>query len=282
MRAEVAIIIRTKNRSLLLKRAIESVLQQTFENWFVVIVNDGGSEDAVHIILDQQINKLCGRYLLISNPVSVGMEAASNIGIEACDSEYICIHDDDDTWHPEFLEECITSFKAMGNSDVGGIVTRSMVIYEKTTFDTIKEVRRKLFKPTKNISRLAIVDLAERNMFPPISFLFRRDVYEEVGGFNPKFEVLGDWDFNLRIIMKYEIVVIPKCLANYHIRKKRSDLSNSIISNRKKHLDIDVYIKNILFRSLSSMGLLVNIESYLMQRSIRKSLIRKFNRIVRK
>ncbi|MGR9051111.1 MAG: glycosyltransferase family 2 protein [Gammaproteobacteria bacterium] len=99
----VAIITRTKNRNILLRRAIESVLGQHFRNWLMVIVNDGGDAEAVDRLVAEYESQFRGRSKVIHNPNSLGMEAASNVGIKNSDSRYLVIHDDDDSWHPAFL-----------------------------------------------------------------------------------------------------------------------------------------------------------------------------------
>jgi glycosyltransferase involved in cell wall biosynthesis len=72
--ARVAVITRTKNRAILLKRAIRSVLDQKYEDWTHVIVNDGGDAGEFSVLAES--GRIQGRVTVIDNP-SVGMEAAS-------------------------------------------------------------------------------------------------------------------------------------------------------------------------------------------------------------
>ena len=74
---KVAIITRTKNRVLLLDRAVKSVLCQTFDNWQHVIVNDGGDANPVDELVDRYLDQYAGRLTVIHNTQSKGMEAAS-------------------------------------------------------------------------------------------------------------------------------------------------------------------------------------------------------------
>src|SRR5690606_34179934 len=100
----VAIITRTKNRPLLLQRAAESVASQTYPNYVWTIVNDGGDEALVRKVVEaSRVDRR--KIILVSNRDSLGMEAASNAGIANCRSDFIVIHDDDDSWEPTFLEE---------------------------------------------------------------------------------------------------------------------------------------------------------------------------------
>ena len=75
--AKVAIITRTLNRPILLRRAAEDISNQTYKDYCWVVINDGEKEP-VEIIVD---NFLKNKVILINNPKPVGMEAASNIGV---------------------------------------------------------------------------------------------------------------------------------------------------------------------------------------------------------
>ncbi len=99
----VGIVTRTKNRPVLLKRAIESVLFQTYPTWTMVIVNDGGDPAPIDALVDHYAARADGRIRVIHNPRSLGMEGASAVGLAALESELLTVHDDDDSWSPEFL-----------------------------------------------------------------------------------------------------------------------------------------------------------------------------------
>ena len=84
-----------------LRRALTSVAAQTFTDYVQVVVNDGGDNElAKQTIADTD----CAHHkiVLVDNVVNRGMEAASNIAIRSVDSDYIVIHDDDDSWQPVF------------------------------------------------------------------------------------------------------------------------------------------------------------------------------------
>ena len=139
--------------------------------------------------------------IVIHNETSTGMEAATNVGIAASESDYIVIHDDDDSWEPNFLSSCL-QFLQQKNS-YKGVITLSTTIQERIEGANVTKLDSHAFN-----SHLKSVDLSHiaiRNKFPPISFLFSRAVHDEIGGFNEEMPVLGDWDFNLRFLMKADI-----------------------------------------------------------------------------
>src|SRR5438445_225062 len=105
--AKVAVVMRTRNRPLLLRRAIGSVLAQTMADWEMIIVNDGGDGREVEGLVAAVSAHAAGRIRVVHHQRSLGMEAASNAGIAASESELLVTHDDDDSWEPAFLAECV-------------------------------------------------------------------------------------------------------------------------------------------------------------------------------
>ncbi len=234
----VAVIVRTKDRPVMLQRAVRDVLAQTFRDWIMVIVNDGGDVTTLELVLEQFADELADRVVTINNPVSLGMQTASNVGIDACDSDFIVIHDDDDTWMPEFLARTVDRMDQEGwNPRVAGVVTWSEVVVEQIV-DGYEIVENDRFIFNDRLHNLSLVDLGIENRFPPISFLFRRSAFEEVGRFREEFGVLGDWDFHLRILERFDIDVIPEPLAGYHHRHQGTAgaYGNSVHAQRDVHV----------------------------------------------
>ena len=92
----VSIIMRTKDRALLLPRALRSVLAQSFTNWRLYLVNDGGNPATLENVLAPFRNDFGDKLSVINHAASLGMEAASNAGLAVASGRYFAIHDDDD------------------------------------------------------------------------------------------------------------------------------------------------------------------------------------------
>lgn len=262
MRPRTAIITRTKNRPIFLERAVRSVLAQTDPNWIHVIVNDGGDHTTVESIVEQHRHQYDGRVNIINHLRSLGMEAASNAGIGSCQSEFLLIHDDDDSIEPTYLEETCRFMREGGSPVFGGVVSLTNQIVERVTNSgTVLEVSRSLHRTLNNC--INIDEMARVNQFPPIAFLFRRDVYEKVGKFDDSLPVLGDWDFHLRFLFEFDIGVIGKQLANYHLRPASRDpaAANSLHSGRERHATYDSLLRNRYLRSekYGNLGLLMQL-----------------------
>lgn len=244
---KVAVIMRTKNRNLFLKRAINSVIKQIFSEWILVIVNDGGNKEELEKLLNE-FNRYREKILVIHNAKSLGMEAASNKGISSVDSEYVVIHDDDDTWNEEFLLKTVGFLDK--NQKCSGVITHTNKVIEKVSRNIIKIKKITPFNG-KLYGMISIMDICEKNLFPPISFIYRRSVYDKIGGmYNENLPVLGDWEFNLRFIKTFDIYIIEKPLANYHQRPKikQGVYSNSIIGRKNNHMYYENFIKNKMIR----------------------------------
>lgn len=233
--AKVAIITRTKNRDVLLERTIRTVLGQTELDWHHVIVNDGGSSNIVDDLISRFANQYHGRCSVIHNERSVGMEAASNIGIKASSSKYIVVLDDDDTWNPNFLTRSIDKLECETWPDTKGVFCFTTIIRETIQNGVAVEVDRIEFNNWLG-EQIDLFTLLAWNRFTPVSFLFEREALHSVGLFDESLPVCGDWEFNIRFLAKFEVAVVTEALAYWHQRPSVSGAySNSVIGDSDLH-----------------------------------------------
>ena len=246
----VAIITRTMNREILLRRAKNSIENQTYKDYMWVIINDGGDIEPVLKVVNESIVDP-RRLVVINNFINIGMEAASNRAINTINSKYIVIHDDDDSWHPMFLETTTKFLESSEGKKYGGVITDTVYVSEAIENDKVKIYEKRPYNDW--VLNVQISEMAQGNFFAPICFLFKRDIYNEIGGFDENLPVLGDWDFNLRFLMKTDIGVIKEPLAYYHHRDrddgtKHSTYSNSVIGGISKHIEYASIVRNKFIR----------------------------------
>lgn len=245
--AKVAIITRTKNRPLLLKRAAESVACQNFTDYSWVVVNDGGDlGEVIRTIQESSIDPT--KVTICSNRFSAGMEAASNIGIKNSDTEYVVIHDDDDSWSGEFLKST-ADYLDQNKLIYGGVITSTVYISEEIIGAKVIERGRWPYNPW--VTNVQLSEMVVGNFFAPIAFVFRRDIYNKIGGYDENLPVLGDWDFNLRYLLDCDIGVLQKALAYYHHRDhgdSNSTYSNSVIGGINRHDAYNSIVRNKFVR----------------------------------
>lgn len=250
----VSILMRTRDRPVLLARALASVLSQVHQDWHLALVNDGGDPARVDRLVQRHDTDFLGRITVIHHPRSLGMEAASNAALSAADGagqgSYVAVHDDDDTWHPDFLSRTTTLLGRPDQQDKAAALTHWTVVRERLQHDAVVEDAR---EPGPFGARtLELGDMLIRNRFPPIALLIRRSVVDAAGPFNAALPVLGDWDYNLRILLLGDIGVLPEPLAFYHQRAVDAapEYANTVVSGADRHDLAEALYRNSRLRAL--------------------------------
>ncbi len=239
---KVAVITRTKDRAILLERAILSVHNQTMSDFIHVILNDAGDRKIVDELVEKYKGITKGRVKVIHNVKSKGLSAALNTAITAVESEYIAVHDDDDTWDKDFLK-LTTEF--LDDKKAQGVITVVDIVDEKIENNKVTIIKQgRALEPVKGV--VSIYDQCLVNYATPITFVYRRSVYDEIQGYREEFEVAEDWDFTLRFLLKHDIhsLVTENALAFYHHRVSSTgdDLNSIFIDGGSK---FDAHINRI-------------------------------------
>ncbi len=239
--AAVAIITRTQDRPLTLDRTIRDILGQTFSDWQWVLVSDGGNLPVIKQVVARYASQLVDRLILVERPKSQSGGATSNAGIEASDSRYIVLHDDDDTWHPDFLRKTVDFLQSAGPRG-HGVVTGSQMIFEVLQNNHLLETSRKSMPlPADPVDPAA---LRRSNPFPPIAFLYDRAASAEIGHYRTTIPLLTDWEFNVRFVDRFGIGVIPATLAYWHRRKLTAGASRTYANySYRRNLDVLMQLK---------------------------------------
>lgn len=251
----VGIVTRTKNRTVLLRRALESVKNQTFDNWSLVVVNDGGEPGSVDTLVAAIFGPQETRVRVLHHDQSKGMEAASNAGLATLDTTYAIIHDDDDSWAPGFLAvmTAVVTAKRAQFPSIKGIACRLNAVFENVTANHVHIERVEPWHASANdqINEgfISIQKMLVRNQFPPIAFMFDLATCKELGMFDASLPVLGDRDFHTRFVLKHDIWAHPEFLAFYHHRVTATGaMGNSIHAGLDVHRMYNAILRNRWFR----------------------------------
>lgn len=204
-----SVVISVFNKEKYIADTLKSVLAQTFTDFEVVILNDGSTDNSEAEIL--KFNDPRIRYFSKRNQ---GASAGRNFTIKQAEAEYIALMDADDFWYPFYLEEQNRIVNEYPNESV---------------FATATEIsrNRKKFKNTYSIQTFGkdaiVVDYFEASQLDSvllsISTVLKKDVFENVGWYNPNIKSGEDTDLYVRIGLKYKVVFSPKVCATYIIRK---------------------------------------------------------------
>lgn len=238
----VSIVIRTKDRASLLRRAIDDILAQTLNDWEAIVVNDGGAVAPVDALVAAREGALNGRLEVIHvNGGTGSMEAAANLGAQRAKGEFVAIHDDDDTWAPEFLSIMTSALDA--DPQAVAAAAHTEIVFERLEGDRATELGRMPFVPPAEM--VTLFDLIQANRVVPIALIVRRSVYDEIGWYDPELKAVGDWEFNLRLVRHGRIPYIgQEPLAFWHQRPHaKGAASNSVFGETLDHMQFDRLVR---------------------------------------
>jgi glycosyltransferase involved in cell wall biosynthesis len=215
---KVSVIIPSHNRAVFLQGAIDSVLQQTYQDFEIIVVDDASLVDVRGIINSYHDSRI----RLMRHAVNMGEAGARNTGISNSQGEYIAFLDDDDEWRPEKLALQVALIEN-SSPKVGGIYTGYFRVdaYEKRV--------KSIAVPSKrgDIYR----DLLESNVIgTPSTVLIRRACIENVGLFDGSVYYGIDHDLFLRIARHFDFDYLEELLVKYHIHKERLTNNPEIVS----------------------------------------------------
>lgn len=224
----ISIVIPSYNHEKYLQRCIDSVLMQTYEDWELIIIDDGSKDSSNEIIasyLDKRI-----KHIMQEN---AGAHNAINRGLALAEGEYLTILNSDDEYHPNRLEKSLQAFSQ--NSSIDFISTwidivdpDSKKIGTKKAWENMEpwEIKNKdlTFAGTEDY---ALNALMSNFVSTTSNMIFKREVYEQVGGMR-NLRFAHDWDFLLRICSEFNCYNLKEALLSYRVHN-----SNTISSNRR-------------------------------------------------
>lgn len=206
----VSIVLPTWNRAHLLRCAITRILQQTYPYFELIIVNDGSTDDTREIV--EKIKKETNdpRIRSIHLETHQGGAQARNAAISVAAGKYIASQDDDDEWHPTYLERQVNNLERL--SDQYGM---SYVSYWRVLPNGKKVLMPpKNFRPKKG--NLWGGDIMYKNYFPFQAGMIRKSILKKLGGVCEEINSLYDWEMWLRIAKEYKIAHIDEPLFIWH------------------------------------------------------------------
>jgi glycosyltransferase involved in cell wall biosynthesis len=245
MSQRVAVIVRTKDRPGFLARALRDISAQTAADLEVVVVNDGGDRAVVDDVVAAA--SIPVPVTVIDTVAPGGRCAAANAGVRAVDSPYVVLHDDDDLWHPEFLAR--TGAYLDAHPQDAGVMVPTEIVRERPDGDGWVEYAREPF--WAGLSSITFTALLEINRAVPISFLYRRELHDEVGYYDESLQTVEDWEFYLRLAARYPIGFLPgEVLAYWTQRPAARGLDgNSMYELAGAHERDDLIVRDRALRA---------------------------------
>lgn len=210
----VSVVMSVFNADRSVSQAIESILHQTLENIEFIIINDASKDKSLQKI--RQYMRKDKRIRLINNKNDLRLAHSLNRGVSLAKSDLIARMDPDDVSLPERLASQYDFMKKNPRVAVVGtfiqvVDTKGKEVWERTYPMQSKDIKKIMFRYAP---------------FAHPSVMFRKKVFEEFGGYNPKLKTCEDIDFWFRIGTKYEFGNIPRKLLRYTLSKTSGTFRN--------------------------------------------------------
>lgn len=224
----VSVIIPAYNAEVFIERTLQSVLDQTYKNLEIIVVDDGSKDRTSEIV--NNIARKDSRIRLLHQANS-GVAAARNYGIEKSQGEFTAFVDADDIWYPQNIEKQV-KIMTSADSSVGLVYSWSVDIDEEDFLQGgfhVSDLEGNVYQALIYSNFIGNASAA----------LIRRTCFDKVGGYDPNLKKQNaqgceDWDIYLRIAKFYQFRVVPDFLVGY--RQLIGSMSTNYAAMSKSHL----------------------------------------------
>jgi glycosyltransferase involved in cell wall biosynthesis len=210
----VSVIIPTCDRPERLAQALESVKAQTFKNYEIIVVNDGGED--VSGVLDLYRGKCSIVYIRLEN--RKGPAAARNAGLRAARGKYIAYLDDDDRYYPDHLEIAV---RFLEGSEYKVAYTDAYRLWQEKINGEYVVTKKDIPYNFEIDSDLLLI----KNLIPTLCIIHERECLEQTGLFDESLHTHEEWDLWIRMSRKYSFGHIRKSTCEFTWRNGDSTTS---------------------------------------------------------
>lgn len=209
MNPRFSVIVPLYNKALYVKKALESICAQTYKDFECIIVDDGSTDNSADIAqsIISSLSETDHSIIRILRQPNSGVAKARNVGVENSHGEYLCFLDADDWWEPTYLEEMDKLIKTYPDAGLYGcdyyyVKNGKMKIYPKNAEGYIDYC--KVYTDCKAMP------------IHPNGAIIPRNVFDEIGGFNPSIKMGEDFILFMQIVLKYKVAFLNKQLVYFN------------------------------------------------------------------
>lgn len=200
-----SIIIPLYNKAPYIRKALESVFAQTFQDFELIVVDDG-SKDSSYEIAKAILAKSNVNYQLIHQD-NAGVSTARNNGVTSSHGDYLCFLDADDWWAPSFLEKMDRLIRDYPEAGIYG-----------TNYYYVKNGRQKVCVTTAETGYINYCQVYAEKLQMPLwtgAVCVPRSTFDEMCGFRPHLRLGEDFDLWIRIALKYKVAFLDEPHSYY-------------------------------------------------------------------
>ena len=243
----ISVIIPTFNRKETLKRAIQSVVMQSYTPYEIIVIDDGSDDGTKEWLKDNFPNV---KYIYQMNS---GVSSARNKGIKFARGDWIALLDSDDEWLPSKLKD--QAYEIELNPAAKFLHTNEIWIRNGVRVNQMKKHKKYggyIFEKCLDMCRIS-----------PSSVLIKKDIFDEIGMFDETLKVCEDYDLWLRFASKYPVHFLDQPLIkkygghsdqlskvddgieSYRIRSLKKIMNSGILNKKQKTITKDVLVKKM-------------------------------------
>lgn len=201
-----SVIIPLYNKAPYVGKALQSVLDQTFTDYEIIVVDDGSTDESARVA-GEVLSKAAVDCQLIRQE-NAGVSVARNNGVARSKGDFLCFLDADDWWDPSFLERMDWLIKTYPDAGIWG-----------TNYYYVKNGRMRICVQGADTGYINYCQVYSEGMAMPltsISVAVSPAVYDEFHGFNPKLKLGEDFDLWIKIALNYKVAFLNEPLAFYN------------------------------------------------------------------
>ena len=232
--SSISIIIPLYNNGSTILKTLKSVLDQTINEYEIIIINDGSTDDSM-----EKVKTIKNDKIKIFSKINEGVSIARNFGVLKSKYDLIAFLDSDDEWHPNYLENIFSLYRIY--PDAGLYFTKIELKYKnKTIPQKFKNLPNKDFNGL--IDNIFKFYLIEDKIIYTSSVAMRKEVFNEFNGFSLSQQWGEDQDLWFRIASRYPIAYSSNICSI--INRPNSDTKKNIAKNRILNTPQHPFIKN--------------------------------------
>ena len=209
----VSVIVTTLDRYQMLRNAVQSIIDQTFQNFEIIVINDGGDDVS-------DIQEMDDRIKLINHNKRRGISAARNSGLDIARGKYIAYLDDDDYYMPKHLEILVEFLEEDTKFDAA-YTDAYRAFQDIKNGELITTKRDYPFSRDWDFKRLLV-----SNYVPNLCLMHKKTCIDEIGFFDEKLQTHVDWDFLIRIGREFKVKHIDMVTCEFTKRENGTNITS--------------------------------------------------------